>query len=407
LLTWLTGTYTLSIIQTLIILTGGLALYKLIELKTSSKLLSWLALLQYFTLYGRWASFCTACNLAIIASSSIPVFLYYFEKKKFLASFFVLLFILTAREDMAIWTAFIGIFLVLTHFKEIDYRRSAAIVIVASVVYFLLVFKIVIPLLESPYKKYNLFNYSSMGATPFEAIVFLFKHPIESFKLLYQNQSGISSYDNSKTEFYFMYFISGGFLLFYRPKYLLLIVPLVLKKMFNDMPVRWSIESYYSIEFVSMLPIAVFLIISGIKNKWIRAVVVIIVCINSAGITIYKLYEEGRPLNYDNTNFAFYRKSMYQSPYPVARIYKYLDLIPADASVSSSGTINPHLSFRPKNYYFPHIYDATYIAVINGKDIWPMNERKFNEEINKYVHSPEWEKVVYDSYLIILRKKVK
>jgi hypothetical protein len=38
LMTWLTGNYTLAIIQTLIILAGGLALNKLLEFKTSNKL---------------------------------------------------------------------------------------------------------------------------------------------------------------------------------------------------------------------------------------------------------------------------------------------------------------------------------------------------------------------------------
>lgn len=404
LLAWLTGTYTLAIVQTLIILLGGLALYKLLESKTSSRLLSWLALLQYFTLYGRWASFCTACNLAIIASSAIPVFLYYFERKNFLISYLVLLFILTAREDMALWTIFIGLFLLLMHTKEMDYRRSSIIVILASVGYFLFVFNVIIPLLETPFKKFNLFNYSALGATPFEALIFLFKHPFESFKLLFVNHSGIPSYDHVKTEFYFMYLISGGFLLFYRPKYLLLFVPLVLKKMYNDLPVRWSIESYYSIEFVSILPIAVFLIISDIKQRFVHNLIVAIVCLNSAGITVYKLLEKGRELNYDNTNFAFYKSTMYKAAFNVASVYRNLKMIPGDAVISVSNSINPHMAFRPKAYFFPTVNEAGYIAVFNSIDTWPFDPKQFKGELNKYIMSPDWETLVNDSTLVIIKK---
>lgn len=404
LLTWIFGTYSLSIIQTLFILIGGLALYKLLEFKTSSRLLSWLALIQYFTLYGRWASFCSACNLAIIAASAVPVFLFYFEKKKFLPSFFVLVFILLAREDTALWTAFIGIFLLVSHFKDKPYRYASIIVIVSSIAYFVFIFKVVIPLLETPYVKYSLFNYSALGDSPSEALVFMIRHPLKCIELLYMNPTGNQAYDPVKIEFYYVYLVSGGFLLFYRPRYLLLFIPLILKKMYNDAPIRWSIESYYSIEVISILPIAVFLIISEMKGRLARQVLIATVCIGSFGMTVFKLLEKGRPLNYVDTNFAFYKSSMYKADFDVKKVRHYLRLIPRDAAVSASGTLNPHLAFRPKDYYFPRIDDAEYIVVMNGRDTWPLEKEQFREEINKYLLSDNWLKLVDDYPLLILHR---
>jgi len=404
LLTWITGTYTLSIIQTLIILLGGLTLYKLLEYKTSSKLLSWLALIQYFTLYGRWASFCSACNLAIIAASAVPVFLYYFEKKRFLPAYLALTFIFLAREDTALWTAFIGLFLLITHFRDRQFRFASIMVIMSSIIYFIFIFKAVIPLLETPYVKYSLFNYSALGATPSEALVFIIQHPIKCIELLFINPTGIHAYDNVKIEFFYVYLVSGGFLLFYRPRYLLLFIPLVLKKMYNDAPIRWSIESYYSIEIISILPIAVFLIISEIKSSLSRQILIAIVCFGSVGITVFKLLERGRELNYVNTNFAFYRSSMYRSDFDVGSVYRNLKVIPPDAIVSASGTLNPHLAFRPKAYYFPRVDDAEYIVVMNGRDTWPLDKIQFQKEINKYVLSGDWKKIVDESPLLILHR---
>jgi uncharacterized membrane protein len=407
LLNWLTGTYTLAIVQLFIILAGGLALYKLLYLKTSSQLLSILALLQYFTLYGRWASFYTPFNIAIVAASAIPVFLYYFEKRKFIAAWLVIVFILLAREDMALWLIFIGLFLLIEHFKEKDLRKVSIFIILVSLAYFTFIFSVFLPMIETSHAKYILFNFSALGNNPPEALLFILKHPIRSIELLFINHSGNSYNDGVKIEFFYVYMLYGGFLLFTKPKYLLLFIPLVLKKMYNDLPIRWSIESFYSIEFVSMLPIAVFLIISQIKRKIIRNLIISIVCLNTVGITIYKLLEKDRPLNFDNVNFTFFRKSMYTSPYPVAEIHKYLDLIPPDAPVSSSGTINPHLAFRQADYYFPRVDDATYIAVFNGKDTWPMTLDEFKANINIYLLSPDWEKIVDDGYILILKKKVK
>ena len=402
---WLLGTYTLSVVQVILISFGGLALYKLIEFKTSSRILSILALLQYFIIYGRWSSFCTPCNIAIIAATAIPVFLYYFEKKKFTGAWLALIFILLAREDTALWMLFIGLFLLIEHRKEKDFLKSSLLMMAVSLSYFILVFKVFIPLLETPKIKYVLFNYSALGKNPTDALLFIITHPWRSIELLFVNHSGEPAYNGVKVEFFYVYMLCGGFVLLLKPRYILLFIPLVLKKMYNDVPVRWSIESYYSIEFVSMLPIAVFLIISEIKSKLARNIITILVCINTLWVTTYKLLEKGRVLNYDNTNFAFFRSSMYKSPLPVRDINNKLRMIPPDAAVSSSGTINPHLMFRMKNYYFPHVYDATYIAVLNGKDTWPLDKATFKKEVNKYLQSPDWEKLVNDSTIIILRKK--
>jgi uncharacterized membrane protein len=405
LLNWLTGTYTLAIVQILIIMAGGLALYKLLYLKTSSKLLSILALLQYLTLYGRWASFNGPFNIIIVASSAVPAFFYYFEKKKYTATWLVLAFILLAREDMSLWFIFIGLFLLIDHFREKDLRRVALLIIIVSLAYFIFVFTVFIPMMETPYARYVLFNFSALGKNPSEALLFILQHPLKSIELLFINHSGNPYNDGVKVEFFFVYMLCGGFLLFTRPKYLLLFIPLILKKMYNDLPIRWSIESFYSIEFVSILPIAVFLIISQIKKKTIRNIIIAVICINSVWITYYKMVQEGRPLNFDSVKFTFFRKSMYTSPYPVAALHKYLKMIPPDAPVSSSGTINPHLAFRPVDYYFPRVDDATYIAVFNGKDTWPMTLDEFKANINVYLLSPEWEKIVDDGNILILKKK--
>jgi uncharacterized membrane protein len=404
LFSWLTGTYTLTLLQNLFILFGGLALYKLVLSKTSRRIYALLALFQYFTLYGRWASFCTACNLAIIAASMMPVFLYMYEKKKVVHTLLILVFLLITREDMALWTIFTGIFYVMVSNHDKLIRRLSWMVITISVIYFILVFTVFIPALETPFKKYHLFNYSALGSNPWESIKFIISHPLQSIKLLFINHSCESAYDNIKAEFYLVYLLYGGFMLFFRPAYILMFIPLILKKMYNDLPVRWSIESYYSIEFVSLLPIVVFLIISSLRNKYLRSVLVILVMINSVGITTYKLMEKGRVLNYDNTNFLFYKRSMYKANYNVRRLKKNLLRIPPKASVSLSGTLNPHLAFRPKPYYFPRVEDADFIAVLKNRDTWPLTPEESNREIKNYLSSAEWSINYEDSLLLILER---
>jgi uncharacterized membrane protein len=403
---WITGTYTLLLIQTVFILCGGLAVYRLILLKTRSNLLSVLALLQYFFIIGRWTSFWSDCNLAIIASSMIPVFIYFFETKKLIPTLLSFLFILTSREDMALWTAFIGLFLLIYHYKDTMLRNLSAGVIILSVIYFILVFSIIIPAIETPEKKFSLFNYSALGKGPSEALRFMISHPLETIRLFFINQSGKPVFNDIKPEFYIYYLSFGGFLLFFNPKYLLIYIPILAKKMLNDEPIRWSIETYYSIEFVSMLPVTTFLIISEFKNKHLRNSLTGIVCATTLLFTIYAMDSPNRRLRwFDDRKYAFYKSTMYKADIDVNKVYGYLKLIPPDAKVSASGTIAPHLAFREKIYYFPRVDDAAYIVVFQNRDIYPLTRDQFNARLDSFKNSSDWKTIVNDSPILILKRK--
>ncbi len=403
---WLTGTYTLSIIQVFIILYGGWAVYKLIEFKTAKKLLAILALLQYLAIYGRWTMFDADCNLAIIASSLIPVFLYYFDKEKYIPAGLAFIFILLTREDMALWTFFIGIYLLITYFNSKTGKIASSIVIAISLAYFLFVFKIVIPLLETPYKQYTLFEYSSLGKTPTEALLFMLKNPFQAVKLFFVNTSGNPLYDKTKLEFYFVYFLCGGFLLFYRPRYLLLFIPILAKKMLNDSPLRWSIDTYYSVEFISILPLAVFLIISEIRIKYIRNIILVFVCLSTTFITVYKLgNHRNSSVFWSDFKHAFYKSKMYKSDFDVKKVYEYLKIIPRDAKVSVSESIAPHLAWRKTIYNFPKVKDSDYIVVFSDRGTYPLSQEQFDYELKNYLQSDNWNIKVNNWPLIILKRE--
>ncbi len=135
-------------------------------------------------------------------------------------------------------------------------------------------------------------------------------------------------YDKVKFEFYYVYLLSGGFLLFFRPKYLLLIIPLLAKKMLNDNPIRWGIELYYSIEFVSILPIAIFLIIHEFRNRKLRLYITIAVCLLTISITLIKLLGHNRTMDWwGDSKYAFYKSSMYHASFDEKKVYRHLAII--------------------------------------------------------------------------------
>ena len=78
----LSGTYSLLILQWIAIAAGGLYTYKLLAEKYQQRWTATAAMLCYFFYYARFSAYMADCNLAIIGSSLIPVFFYYFELQK-------------------------------------------------------------------------------------------------------------------------------------------------------------------------------------------------------------------------------------------------------------------------------------------------------------------------------------
>jgi len=91
LLNWLTGTYILIIIQYSLIIVAAWFTWKLVLLKTENFWLGVGVLVYYFVLLGRFTTFSCDVNLAVMSACFIPVFLYVFEKKKYIAAFVILI----------------------------------------------------------------------------------------------------------------------------------------------------------------------------------------------------------------------------------------------------------------------------------------------------------------------------
>lgn len=406
LLGWLTGSYTLMIIQVTMILLSAWATYRLVKLKTNHDWLAVISVLYYFLLQGRYSSFSSDCNIYTLAFCFVPLFLLCFELHKYGAAFFLLILFLFSREDMPLYAIFIFIVLLTWHWKEKKIVRYCLWGIVLSVGCFILIFKLLIPIVNTAKVQYDLFQYSALGNTPGEALLYCIKHPINTFKLFYENQVFDPAYDGVKKEFYIVYLISGGFLLFLRPRYLIWFLPIVAQKMFNDIPVRWSITGYYCDSIVTLLPISVFLIISIFKVKWIRYSLAIMVCILALSVTWHEMDTNNRVM-WDNTLKAnIFTHNFFHADFNAAKIDADMKLIPPDAKVCASSSMLPHLAERESIYEFPHIQDAEYLAILTSKDNYMITEKNYSHILDSCVMDPSWKMVAYDPPFLLMKKKV-
>jgi uncharacterized membrane protein len=413
LLNWLTGTYTLLLIQISMILVGGWATYKLAILKTADEWLGIGALLYYFLLQGHFSAFVGDCNVAVISASFIPMFLYFFESKKYIVAAIIFLLAILSRENMPLWFISLMPIVMLWHRKERKIIIACTAYILVSFLYFVLLFKVIIPHLETPDKKYSLFNYSALGLSPFDAFKYVLHHPFNTVKMLFTNTTGDASYNNVKKEFYLVYLISGGFILFLRPQYFIWFIPLLAQKMLNDETGRWSIEWHYAIEVVTMLPIAVFIILSSLKNKWLRYSISLIVCILTFGVTWNKMNAKNHALPFSPTvKENIFDTAFFKPACTVKEVNTALSLIPPDAIVSASASILPHLAQRKAIYVFPKTHDdlygdAQYITAFSYFEYGDptVNNNQYNNAFYKYLLSPEWTILSYSKTFLLLKKQ--
>ncbi len=407
LINWITGTYTLIIIQYTLILTAGWYTYKLILLKSDNIWLSVGVLIYYFTLLGRYTTISCDVNIAVISACFIPIFIYYFETRKYLVAFIILVLSLFSRENIPIWFVFIFLVLIIEHRKDKKAVLYSLVGILISIVYFILLFKLIIPSIETTEKQFTLFNYAALGKNPGEAISFVIKHPFETVKLFFINHLNDPAANGVKAEFYWVYLISGGFILFLRPKYLIWFIPIVAQKMLNDNSFRWGIATYYSIEVVTLLPLSVFLVLSSIKSKLYQNGLIIAVCIATISMTIHKLDASNCVIPWTMTpaKEKFYDKRFYKPPFNVRKVNALLSIIPPDAKVSASDHILAHLSQRQSIYLFPTVNDAEYIVFSVYDDYFMISHNDNEISRNKYFSDPKWEIIAQEFPVFLFRLK--
>lgn len=407
LLNWLTGTYTLILIQTSLIMIAAWYTYQLIRLKSDNIWLGAGVLFYYFTLLGRYTTFSCDVNIAVISACFIPVFLYFFETRKYVIAFIILILSLLSRENIPIWFVFIFLVLIIEHRKDKNAVLLSILGMTLSVAYFILLFKVLIPSVETDEKQFTLFNYSALGATPGEALVFVLQHPVETIKLFFVNHLNDPAYDGVKTEFYLVYLISGGLVLFFRPQYLIWFIPIVAQKVLNDSVLRWGIATYYSIEVVTLLPLSVFLVLSGIKKRVVQNTLVAVTCLATLLTTFRMLDAPNHRMQWVTNPFKekIYYHRYFKPDFDIQKVNSVLKKIPPQAAVSASQRFFPHLSQRFGVTLFPTVADAQYV-LFSVFDDYFMHSHEVNEAAREKIFSdPNWQLIAEEHPVFLFKRK--
>jgi uncharacterized membrane protein len=402
---WIFGTWTMLIFQIAAILFGGLGIYKYVSRLTNNENLSRIALIHFFTIWGIYSALSFDYHDNVVATMFVPWFLYYFDQKKWKRSILFFVLILIAKENMALWAVFIGFGLVWKYAFQKNRKMTLVSLGFAlfALFYFVLIIKVVIPALATPGRDYLHNSFNALGSNFGEVIINIIKHPLKALELLFVNHSGDPAYDWIKTETYIAILLAGGLALFLAPEYLIMLIPIIAQKVFNDIPMRWGISVHYSIEFAPILVIAFYTVLVKIK-KWqlpIASLGMAITLISNISFLDHRTSEY-----YNRENSQFYKKSHWARDFNVGEAHRILSKIPQNAKVSAQSPLCPHLAFRDYIYHYPFIGDANYIALIPAEiNKYPLTDETYQKAIDDFLASGEWVIADKNEALLILKKR--
>lgn len=396
------GTYTLLIIQILAILFGGWGVYKYFSSEEFRSSIAISAVIWYFSFFGVFTALAFDYHSNVVAATLVPWFFYAIKKRKIGWSFLVMIFILISKENIPLWMAFISLGLVFEYWKDIKIRNTLLGFFLFSAFYFVLVTGFIMPAFANN-NSYPHFHYSFLGTNAKEALVFLLSHPLESIQTLFVNHIGDPDADFIKLEFYSYLLISGFFLLFKKPQYILMLIPIFFQKMFHDKYIIWSTNGQYSIEFAVIMVFGIFMIINEIKSdKW-RKILLYSIVIANVGITFRVM--DNPIVHLGRAQIRIYKADHYSRDFDVKAMHYEVNKIPKTAIISAQSPFVPHLSLRDHIYQFPMIDNAEYIIFSLEESPYPLSDEEFLSKVNKLSSSEKWELEYEEGPIRILKKK--
>ena len=225
----LLGTHTLLVVQIAAILFGGYGVYRFFE---RSAVGAW-ATVFFYSFFGVFSAVSFDYHSNVVSAAVIPWLFYCVKKERFRMAAVVLVFILVGKENISLWMFFVCAGMALLY--QSNRRKVIASVLfgVVSIVYFLVIIGWVMPMLSGE-GSYSHFDYSVLGGSMPTALSFVFRHPMDSFQLLFDNHSGDPFWDDVKFKTHFLLILSGVFFLIRRPVFLLMIIPIYFQKFYHD-----------------------------------------------------------------------------------------------------------------------------------------------------------------------------
>ncbi len=399
---YLFGNYTTLIFQIVAIVFGGYGVYHFAKLVAPQGRIAELAMVQFYFFFGFHGALSFDYHDNVIASSLLPWFLYYIKLKDLRKAIFFAFVIIIGKENMALWMVFVclGLLLMKENSKDKSMRHVLAGILLFSLVYFVVIIKVVIPYFSAS-NEYAHLKYSVISNN----LGFSFSNIKNLFSTLFVDTLYPENYTEIKVEFYTCLLLAGGFSLLVNYQYLLMLIPIIFQKMYHDEISKWGISCQYSVEFAAVVVVSNIVLINKMRNSMkLGYGVMVIITLSSLSTTFIKMFER-KSVFYDASNGNIFCKEHYQDRFDRKLFEAGAAVIPSDAKLCALENFVPHLANRECIYVYPVVNDAEYlyIAATNYSGIVSGGAIVYQmDTLNK---STVWQRVFEKEGFIVYKKK--
>jgi len=377
------GEHTLLLVQIAAISFGGIGCYYYFRNsndKTTSNLAIW-ASAYFCSFFGVFSAFSFDYHSVVVASGFMPWFFLAIKNRNMKIASIWFLVILIAQENVSFIMTFICLSLAALNRKDRRTRLLLLVLATCSVIYFLTVIYAVIPHFSAR-NEYGGFLYSTLGNSPLEALKNIINHPIESLKKLFVNHTENPDANFVKLEFHLFIIISGAYMLFKKPIYLLMLLPLYFQKLYHDNSLMWSFGGQYVVEFAPVFTLGIFSVLSSVKRLKTQRILLAIVMLGSVFTTVRMM--DNTIQFTDKSRIRIYQEKHYKRSYSVKDVHNEL--------------------LREVIYEFPKIADADFIVYSPVENPYPLSAVKFKEVTLNLLNSKEWTVINNNEELILLKR---
>lgn len=371
--------YNLLIIQSLAIALGGLPLYLLAKQKVGQRWATLVSILYLFYPSLHWVNLFDFHEVPFAIPLILAAF-YFLENQNYkIASLFLILTALVA-ENMIVAVFFIGLYLLL--FKN---RKFGLTVISTSLVYFILVGKLIMPALGGGIVRLD--RYAQFGRTATE---------IATNIILKPGLTAQTVFTSAKIIYLLKIFLSVAFLPLLAWQNLILLIPGLLQNLLTTLEFQFTNFYQYDSIIIPFIFIGVIFSLEKLlrTNLSKKIILWLILILMAAG---FFWNSPISPLNFPLQRFTNERIKAFQ---------QILKTIPAEVSISAYTNLVPHLTQREYIYMLgqePFLVDY---VIIDGEDLLGFPDQEiFNQYLDNYKKVGNYEMVIIDNRYCILKKQ--
>ncbi len=407
-LMYIFGEWTLLVVQVVAVLFGGLGVYRLSMAFKDDRLIASLLMLCCLGFFGVFTALAFDFHSNVVAAMALPWYFIALHRRQRMSAWGLFIFMLIAKENMGLWLCIVAVAIMGVEWVDRRMTKVLALQAVCALSWSVVVIAWLMPGMDSGQVNFQSLKYAHLGSGWTSIVENLLTRPMDVLRYFVIPMEDPKNLGNAlKLEFYMVLLFSGGWALLLRWRFLLMAMPLLAQKMLSGTSAMSGLFAHYSVEFAVLLPLAMMdLVVRVGPGKWRHAVVVL----GLSGVVGGTIYTLDLPLEHaDNDHGAhdqlrFYQARHYRSNLDVAQVYKTLEMIPPDASVSAVSRLVPHLIGRRFLYAFPIVHDPDYVVFIKDDVPWPLTPEEFVQSLEEYRSSRDWEQLADTAGLLIFHR---